>query len=89
MIFQKTKIILSFKYKYLTYSRRPQNNPVFMQKYQNSNFILGALGIVYRDYYKDYFINRFGVTEDVPIGGFFNITGGFENREISDRIRRP
>lgn len=54
--------------------------------YANENFYLTSLGISTRKYVQDKYIFNFGITEDVPIGKVFNLTGGYQNKNNTGRF---
>lgn len=53
--------------------------------FQNENLHLASIGISTRKYVQQKFLFKFGITEDVPIGNVFNVTGGFHKQ--NDTIR--
>jgi hypothetical protein len=54
--------------------------------YANENFYLASIGISTRKYVQDKYIFNFGVTEDVPVGKVFSLTGGYQNKNNTGRI---
>lgn len=82
---QKSQLVASASFSSLSFRQRPEVASHLMQKYHNSNLVLASLGFVYRDYYQDYFLNRFGVTEDVPIGILCSALAGIEMFEFDQR----
>lgn len=46
--------------------------------FASENFYLGSAGFSFERYVKDRYILKFGVTEDVPVGGVLNFTGGYQ-----------
>jgi outer membrane protein assembly factor BamA len=69
----------------LNFSRRPYIDLDSNRIFANNQIYLFSTGIINRRFYRDHYINRFGPTEDVPIGGMFTLTGGFENNEFTQR----
>jgi len=54
--------------------------------YFNSRLYLGVIGISNRTYYRDYYIFRYGVPEDVPAGRITEILFGYEEGLRTGRI---
>ena len=54
--------------------------------YANENFYMASVGISTRKYVQDKYIFNFGVTEDVPVGKVFSLTGGYQNKNNTGRI---
>jgi hypothetical protein len=54
--------------------------------YANEDFYLASIGLSTRKYVQDKYIFDFGITEDVPVGKVFNLTGGYQNKNNSGRI---
>ena len=46
--------------------------------YTSEDFFFAGIGISARKYVQDKFIFRFGVTEDVPVGRLYSLTGGYQ-----------
>lgn len=60
-------------------------NPFQYRIFENSTIFLFGAGIITRSFYKDRFVEDFGVTEDIPIGGSISISTGPEERELNRR----
>jgi len=52
---------------------------------QNQTNYLLSVGISQRGYYKDKYIYKYGVTEDVPIGLLLSATVGYQTRSVYNR----
>ncbi len=52
---------------------------------QRKHFVLGSLTYSRQKFYKTNLIYGYGRTEDMPYGGLFRITGGFEDNEFKTR----
>jgi hypothetical protein len=52
----------------------------------DEDFYLVSIGISTRKHVQDKFIFRFGVTEDVPIGKVYNLTGGYQVKNNISRL---
>ncbi|MDZ7606464.1 MAG: hypothetical protein U5K79_12955 [Cyclobacteriaceae bacterium] len=53
--------------------------------FTDENFYLASIGISTRNYARDKYIFRFGITEDVPTGNVFSLTGGYEDKTDYNR----
>jgi hypothetical protein len=82
---RKTRLISSARVQRKIHNRRPEVTPVSNRLFENSTLFLLNLGLINRRFYKDYFIDHFGITEDIPIGGILSFTFGIEDREFSER----
>lgn len=54
--------------------------------YADENFYMASFGISTRKYVQDKYIFDFGITEDVPVGKVFSLTGGYQNKNNTGRI---
>jgi hypothetical protein len=63
------------------YNQRPVSTIDTAHIFQHSTFYLGSIGYSTRKYYKDEYIFRFGVNEDVPEGSLYELIAGVENKE--------
>jgi hypothetical protein len=79
-----TNLIVAGRLSGLNYSERPFD-PVDYRIFENSTIYLAGAGIISRSFYKDRFVEGFGITEDIPLGYAVTIAAGFEKRELSDR----
>lgn len=52
----------------------------------DSKLYLAGFGLSRRSYYRDYFIYRYGIPEDVPAGSILQFLIGFENALASNRL---
>ncbi len=53
--------------------------------HQNVTNYLMSFGVTHRGYYKDKYIYKYGVTEDVPIGAMVSATVGYQKRVFDER----
>ena len=79
-----SNLITSLRILSLNHSERPYN-PMQFRIFENSTMLLLGIGLVSRSFYKDKFVQQFGTTEDIPVGGMINLSTGPEKRELSDR----
>ncbi|MBK6283624.1 MAG: hypothetical protein IPF54_14115 [Draconibacterium sp.] len=54
--------------------------------YASENFYMVSFGISSRKYVQDKYIFNFGITEDVPVGKAFNLTGGYQHKNNTGRF---
>jgi hypothetical protein len=54
--------------------------------FSSEDLYLASIGISTRNYVRDKYIFDFGVTEDVPIGRVYSVTGGFQKKNNADRL---
>jgi hypothetical protein len=64
---------------------RPQIDPNSYYALQRKEIILGSITYSRQKFYKTSLVYGYGRTEDMPYGGLFRITGGFERNEFKDR----
>jgi hypothetical protein len=81
-----TNFISSARFLRVRYLEKPTEALDPQQFYTNENFYLASVGVSTRKYVQDKFIFKFGITEDVPIGKVFSITGGIQDKNSTNRI---
>lgn len=55
-------------------------------RFTDENFYLASMGISTRRYVQDKYIFKFGITEDVPVGKVFSVTGGYQEKSQTGRV---
>ncbi len=80
-----TKLILTGRYFSNHFNYNPPVSISPAHFYENRQMYLVGIGLSNRSYYRDYYIYRFGVQEDVPAGRVINLVGGYEKRSSGDR----
>ena len=80
---RSSRLVVAGRLLNIYYNQRPNSLVDTLHIFQNSTFYLGSIGYSTRKYYKDEYIFRFGVNEDVPEGSLFALIGGVENKELS------
>ncbi len=80
-----TNFITSARFVRVRYFEKPDEAYDTQHYFSNENFYLASIGISTRKYAQDKFIFRFGVTEDVPIGKVYSITGGYQDKNNAGR----
>jgi len=83
---RSTQFISSFRYSRIRYWKEPGEDTYITKNYSNEELYLASFGITSRKYLRDKYIFKFGVTEDVPLGKAYSITGGFQDRGNNSRI---
>jgi len=81
-----TNFITTIRFLRIRYLEKP--NEVFdnLHMFTDENFYLGSIGISTRKYVQDKFIFKYGITEDVPIGKVFSLTGGYQEKSQTGRL---
>lgn len=80
-----TNLILAIRYLRVRYSEKPAEIYDPLHIYSNEDFYFASIGVSTRKYVQDKFVFNYGITEDVPIGRIFGLTGGFQ---LKNNIRR-
>lgn len=80
-----SSFIISGRYFRKHYRLRPVVLPDSNRIFENNRQYLFSFGFINREYYKSYYVDNFGVTEDIPIGGLFSLTTGSDDREFYNR----
>ncbi len=82
---RNSSFILSGRYYRKHYRIRPKVFPDSNQIFENHRLYLASFGLINREFYKSYYVDEFGVTEDIPVGGMAAFTTGSDSREFSNR----
>jgi hypothetical protein len=81
----RSRLVLSGRVVSTRYRYKPFSSPDSNQTFRNSDQVLGSVGYVDRDYYRDVLVNGYGRTEDIPFGLAATITAGFERNSNNNR----
>ena len=81
-----TNFISAVRYLRIRYLEKPTELIDTLQRYSNENLYLASIGLSTRKYVQDKYIFKFGLTEDVPIGKVFSLTGGYQERSNASRL---
>jgi hypothetical protein len=80
-----TRLITGARFSYVTFNYHPNEEVAPLHFYEDTKLLLMNVGLTNRSYYRDYYVYRFGVQEDVPSGRILNLTGGYEWRPSGNR----
>jgi hypothetical protein len=83
---RSTNAIIATRYLRIRYLEKPDESQDSLLRYSNEDFYLSGMGISTRKYFQDNYIFNFGVTEDVPVGKVYGITGGYQIRNNTGRL---
>jgi len=81
---RNSNLVTSVRVFSLNHTERPFN-PFQYRIFENSTLLLFGAGVISRNYYTDRFVENFGITEDIPVGGSISLSTGPEKRELSNR----
>ena len=81
-----TNFISAARFLRIRYLEKPSELIDPQHMFSDEDFYLASVGISARRYVKENYVYRFGVTEDVPVGKVFSITGGYQVRNNAGRI---
>ena len=81
-----TNFITALRFLRVRYIEKPAEEFDKQHYFANENFYLGSIGISARRYVQDKYIFKFGVTEDVPVGEVYSLTGGYQVKNNQGRI---
>ena len=81
-----TNLILAARYLHIRYTEEPSELLDPFHNYSSEDFYLAEIGISTRKYVQDKYIFRFGITEDVPIGSVYSLTGGYQIKNNTGRL---
>ena len=76
-----TKLILSARVFSIHFLDKPPTRFDTLNNYTDENLYLTGLGISTREYVKDKYVFRFGVTEDIPVGRTYGVVAGYQLRD--------
>ena len=80
-----TNLISSLRFLRIRFLQRPGETFDTARVFADENFYMGSIGISTRKYVRDKFVFRYGVTEDIPVGRLYSITGGYQVKNGVER----
>jgi len=81
-----TNLILVVRYLRTRYSEKPSELIDPLHIYSNEDFYSASLGISTQKFVQDKYIFKYGVTEDVPVGKVYGLTGGYQVKNNAGRV---
>jgi len=75
-----TNFITTVRFLRIRYLEKPTDLIDTLHRYSDELFYMASAGLSTRKYVQDRYIFKFGITEDVPIGRVFSLTGGYQLR---------
>ncbi|MBI5539456.1 MAG: hypothetical protein HY951_05315 [Bacteroidia bacterium] len=78
-----TNFITAIRFLRTRYIEKPIGLYDSLRVFSNEDFYLTSVGISMRKYVQDKYIFKFGVTEDIPIGKVFSLTGGYQKKNTN------
>jgi hypothetical protein len=81
-----TNLISTLRFLRIRYFEKPNETVGSPNVYNDENFYLAGIGISARRYVQDKYIFNYGVTEDVPIGKVYSLTGGYQEYNNTGRV---
>ena len=81
-----TNLILAVRYQRIRYSEKPSELIDPLNIYSNEDFYSASIGISTQKYVQDKYIFKYGVTEDVPVGKVYGLTGGYQVKNNTGRL---
>jgi hypothetical protein len=81
-----TNFISTVRFLKVRYLDNPGDRFDTLHRFTNENFYLTSIGVSTRKYVQDKYIFKFGITEDVPVGKVISLTGGFQEKNHTNRL---
>lgn len=81
-----TNFITTIRYLHIRYLEKPSENLDPLHFYSNETFFLTGIGLSNRKYVQDKYLFKYGIIEDVPVGKVFALTGGYQNKNLINRL---
>ncbi|MCX6307577.1 MAG: hypothetical protein NTY32_01680, partial [Bacteroidia bacterium] len=80
-----TNFITTTRYFRIRYLDKPLEQYDPLHVFSNEDFFLTGIGLSNRNYVKDKYLFKYGVTEDVPVGKVLALTGGYQYKNLIGR----
>jgi hypothetical protein len=77
-----SRVIVGVRYAQTRFTKRPSFELDTLRTNSNTSLFLVGAGISQQQFYKDRYLFRFGLTEDVPEGLLFRVNTGVRKREL-------
>lgn len=73
-----TKLILSGRLYNIRFLQKPVEQPELNDYFTSERFYMGSIGISKRNFVKQTYIFKYGITEDISLGQVFGFVGGYQ-----------
>lgn len=73
-----TNFITTTRYLRVRYLHKPLEESDPLHYFSDEDFFLAGIGLSNRKYVQDRFLFKYGITEDVPVGKVYALTGGYQ-----------
>jgi hypothetical protein len=84
--FRTTNFMSAIRFLRVRYLEKPIELYDPQHMFADENLYLASVGISARRYVQDKYIYHFGITEDLPIGRVYSLTGGYQKKNNTSRI---
>ncbi|MGO3181384.1 MAG: hypothetical protein ACTIJ9_00985 [Aequorivita sp.] len=81
-----TNLIVSARALLVDYRDIPSIEYDSIRFFSDEKFFLASIGVASRQFVEDKYVFKDGVTEDVPVGIIYSVTGGIQHKNHSDRL---
>lgn len=81
-----TNFITTTRYFHVRYLEKPPQNLDPLHVFSNETFFLTGIGLSNRKYVQDKYLFKYGITEDVPVGKVYALTGGYQTKNFINRL---
>ncbi|MBW6491264.1 MAG: hypothetical protein K0B15_08745 [Lentimicrobium sp.] len=81
-----SNFITAIRYTRIRYPEKPEESADPEYLYHDEDFYLASIGVSRRKYFQDKYVFKFGLTEDVPVGNVYSLTGGYQKRNSTGRF---
>ncbi len=81
-----TNFISSARFLHVDFKDAPSIEYDSIRYFSSEAFYMGSIGVTSRQFVQDEYIFRDGITEDVPVGTVYAITGGVQHKNQKNRV---
>ncbi len=81
-----TNFMSAIRFLRIRYLEKPIEMYDVQHMFADEELYLASIGISTRRYVQDKFIFNYGITEDIPIGRVYSLTGGYQEKHNTSRI---
>ena len=81
-----TNFISAARFLRIRYLEKPTELIDPLHMFSDEDFYMASIGISARRYVRENYVFKFGLTEDVPVGKVFSVTGGYQVRNNAGRV---